>query len=128
MAVGTYITISDVKNFTVNQLFEADNDYVQGFIDATNEWFEGYAQSLDVAVEDIADPISQIVKDLLLAELNVRIGSAHIGGNDNDRYEKLFNLGKVEVDHALPRVKSLSITNGISRQSDTVNFGRIIRS
>jgi len=134
MAVEEYLIATDIQNIKIKQMYAADAVYIQSFIDSTNLWYEGYANTLDVALEDIAYPVSQIVLDLLRAELNTRVGAAHIGGSDTisnvgDVYEKMYNLGMAEMNRMIPRINASAIKSAIpTRESDTVIFGRIIRS
>ena len=134
MAVEEYLIATDIQNIKIKQMYAADADYIQAFIDSTNLWYEGYANTLDIAAVDIAYPVSQIVLDLLRAELNTRVGAAHIGGSDavsnqGDVYEKMYNLGMAEMTRMIPRINASAIKSAIpTRESDTVIFGRIIRS
>lgn len=133
MATNTYITIDDVENIKIIQLYKADNDYIQKFIDQTNDWYETYANNLNVDTADIAYPVNQNVMDLLRAELDIRVGKAHIGGTEStvqaeSVYTVMYNLGREEEKRLLPRINELAITGEQSRSADTVVWGRVVRS
>jgi len=133
MATNNYITIDDVTNKTVQQLYQAGSVEIQKYIDQTNDWYEAYAQNLNLLISNIKFPVTQYVIDMLNAQLLVRIGSAFIGGlgngstNSNDLYTMLYNLGNEELKKLLPRINAESIEGYQTRQADTVVFGRIVR-
>lgn len=132
-ATNTYITIDDVENIKIKQMYNADPTYIQEFLDETCLWYEAYAQSLNVLIDDILYPVSQYCLDFLRAELSRRIGNAHIGGSENtssqgDVYTIMYNMGRSELDRLYPRINGLAITQQPSRTSDTVVFGRVVRS
>jgi hypothetical protein len=132
MATNDYLTITDVETIKIKQLYEADDDYIQAFIDSTNNWYESYCQNLNISTDNIAYPVSPEVMDLLRAELDIRVGKAHIGGTDSmvstdSVYTAMYNLGREESKRILPRINELAITGKYSRSSNTVVFGRVVR-
>ena len=132
MAANNYLTINDVEAIKIKQLYEADDAYIQSFIDETSDWYESYAMNLNISISDIAYPVTSLVMDLLRAELDIRVGKAHIGGTDSmtntdSVYTVMYNLGREEEKRLLPRINELAISGTQSRAADTVIFGRVVR-
>ena len=132
MASNPYITVTDVTNIKIKQLAEVNPIYVQNFIDEVNNWYEDYALSLNVPIVNIAFPISTIIRELLLSELEIRVGKAHIGGSEaatgpNDVYSVMYNIGMNEQKRIIPKVNSILVQGTISSASTTTIFGRTVR-
>ncbi len=128
--MGTYITITDIDNITINDLYNNGNeDLIQLMIDKTNlQLDEKVSGEWGLDVASIIDPIPQIVKDWLAAELCYRIGSAFITSNDpQGTYNVLYNLGMTNKERLEPKITSTLVTNGAIDGNVQYTFTRFER-
>lgn len=128
--MGTYITITDIDNITINDLYNNGNeDLIQLMIDKTNLMLEEKVSGewgLDPA--SIIDPVPQIVKDWMIAELCFRVGSAFITSSEpTSLYNMLYNLGMTNKERLEPRITPALIFNGAVDKSVEYNFTRFDR-
>jgi len=128
--MGTYIQITDIDNITINDLYNNGNvDLIQLMIDKTNlQLDEKVSGEWGLDIASIIDPIPQIVKDWLVAELCYRVGSAFITSNDpQGTYNVLYNLGMTNKERLEPRITPALVTNGAIDGNVQYNFTRFER-
>lgn len=129
--MAEYITVSDIKHrhikaFPVDQLEE--------YVATANMWFEDYAKTLEVAVDDIATPISSTVRAFILAYMYMEFARDAIGGSGTDTvlgasvYESIYAHAKDQFIIHKPRVtKPVIEQTAETREEYATSFGKKVR-
>jgi hypothetical protein len=130
MAVGTYITTSDITNIHFKQFQTAEKE---AYVLEANTYCEDFALTLGVAIEDIT--VSIIVKRMLATYATMRFAQDSIGTNSvaladgEDMYVELYNLQNKMLFELQAKI-SPELLSGTTtdRSQRSVSMGRIFRS
>jgi len=123
----SYIETTDIKHAKIASKVGADD------ITDTDNWFETYVLTKNVEVDEIADPLHDEVKTMLIYKCSRDVAERYIGINPKQRgagesglidpYEKLFNHFDKQYQLYRNKMNRELIINDINEETDTVGDG-----